>query len=90
MILTANNVMCTAKNPPREWEFEDGRKGVTYKVELSDGSGNISIACLDEDIYNKFQPFKFHEIELSLEQTNYEGRKGVKAIVSWAQVIGDN
>lgn len=89
MKLVANNVMCTAKNEPRQWEFEDGRKGTTYKVELSDGSGNISIACLDEDIYNKFVPFKFHEIELSLEQTNYEGRKGVKAIVSWAMVQED-
>lgn len=86
MRLVAHRVMCTAKNEPREWAFEDGRSGVTYKVEISDGSGNIQIACLDEDIYNHFTPFAFHEVEISLEQTNFEGRKGVKAMVTFAQV----
>lgn len=85
MILNVNNVMCTAKVPPREWEM-DGRSGVTYKVEISDGSGSMELQCSDEDIYNKFVPFERFDVEIDLRQTNYEGRKGVKALITFAEV----
>lgn len=80
--------MCTAKNPPREWEM-DGREGVSYKVEISDGTGNVKLSCADEDIYNKFEPFAKFNVEIDLQQTNYEGRTGVKAQISYAEKVLD-
>lgn len=84
MILNAFNAMCTGVVPPREWEM-DGRSGTTYKVELSMGDGTLELQCSDEDIYNKFQAFERYDVDIDLKQTNYEGRKGVKALVTFAQ-----
>lgn len=88
MFVQVLNAMCTGKNPPRQWEM-DGREGVSYKVEISDGNGNIKIACADEDVYNKFVPFERFNVEIDLQQTNYEGRTGVKAQVSYAEKVED-
>lgn len=87
MFVVAQKVMCTAKNPPRDWEMEDGRKGVSYKVEISDGNNNMKIACADEDIYNKFQAFEYYAIEIDLQQTNYEGRTGIKGQISYVEKV---
>lgn len=87
MILWCDEVMCTAVVPPKAWRMDDGREGTTYRVELSDGTGNISLQCLDGDIHNKFIPFCKHNIKIQLEQTNYEGRKGVKALVVFAEAV---
>lgn len=84
MFVTVANAMCTGKNAPREWKMDD-REGISYKVELSDGTGNIKMACADEDIYNKFEPFERFNVEIDLQQTNYEGRTGVKAQISYAE-----
>lgn len=87
MILWCDDVMCTAVVPPKSWKLDDGREGTTYRVEISDGTGNISLQCLDEDIQKKFQPFCKHNVKIQLEQTNYEGRKGVKAMVVYAEAV---
>ena len=84
MNLIANNLMCTGKPKPNHWEM-DGRKGTTYKVELSDGTGNVALQCIDEDIYNKFEPFQIYDCNFELVATNYEGRAGVKCRVVFAE-----
>ena len=84
MIVLVENAMCTGKIPPREWEME-GRTGTTYKVEISDGQGSMELQCSDEDIYNKFEAFQRYDVDIDLKQTNYEGRKGVKALITFAQ-----
>lgn len=80
MILVAANMMCTAVVEPREWEME-GRSGTTYKVELSDGKGSIELQCADDETYYMFAPFERYNVSIDLRQTNYEGRKGVKALI---------
>lgn len=89
MILQVSNVMCTAVIPPKPWKLDNGQEGVTYRVEISDGTGNLSLQCIDGDIHNKFVPFKRHNVTIQLEQTNYEGRKGVKGIITYAEVQDD-
>lgn len=84
MIVNLFNAMCTGVIPPREWEM-DGRTGTTFKVELSMGDGTMELQCSDEDIYNKFTAFERFDVELDLKQTNYEGRKGVKALIVYAE-----
>lgn len=86
MFVILQNAMCTGVVPPNEWEI-DGRTGVSYKVELSDGTGNVKLACKDEDTYNTFEAFERYNVELELVQTNYEGRTGVKAQVSYAEKV---
>lgn len=86
MILVAGNMMCTAVIEPRQWEMEN-RSGTTYKVELSDGKGSIELQCADEETYYMFAPFERYNVTIDLRQTNYEGRKGVKAFIVGAGII---
>lgn len=61
--------------------MDDGRTGVTYRVDLSDGETNIQINCRNIEVYSKFRPFERFNVEFDLQQTLYDGRRGVKAMV---------
>lgn len=71
---------CTSKPKPREWTYQD-RKGITYKVDISDGESTVQIQCNDIEVYNKFEPFQDYTVSIDLVQTNFDGRLGVKAII---------
>lgn len=87
MKLYCDKVMCTAVNEPRSWTLDNGREGVTYKVELSDGSSNIQLACKNIDVYQEFIPFDYYSVVIELAQTNFEGRVGTKAQIGYAEKI---
>ena len=76
----STEAICTAILKPRAWEME-GRNGTTYKVSISDGESNITMQCLNEEVWSNFEVFKPHMIVIDLVQTNYEGRTGVKALI---------
>ena len=61
MVVTSPKVMCTGKPEPRAWEF-NGRSGVSYKVNISDGSSNLELPVKDAEIWNicdLFKPVRF-------------------------------
>lgn len=87
MKLVGKNLMCTSIPEPREWKMDDGRSGVTYKVELSDGQNSVQINCASMDSYGKFRPFEKFNVEFDLQQTLYDGRRGVKAIVTGCEMV---
>lgn len=84
MKLIAEGVMCTSIPEPKSWKMDD-REGVSYKVDLSDGSSTIQLACKGVEVYGSFVPFNRYSVIVDLEQTNFEGRKGVKAQVVRAE-----
>lgn len=84
MKLVASDLMCTSVPAPKSWKM-DGREGVTYKVDISDGESTISLPCGTIEVYQRFVPFKRYNVAIDLVQTNYEGRKGVKAFVVGAE-----
>lgn len=84
MISIVPDVLCTAIAKPREWEM-DGRSGISYKVDVSDGEDNITFACDGPDVHAAFEPFKHFQITLDTKQTNFDGRKGTKTQIIDAQ-----
>lgn len=79
MIVVVPNCMCTGKPDPREWEYE-GRSGTSYKVEISDGNSTVQFP-VTEDVYPEFEPFERFNVTLNIEQTDFDGRKGVRCRV---------
>lgn len=71
MIVNHPKLKCTGVPKPREWDM-NGQKGISYKVELSDGSGNISLPCADGDIWSCFEPFKDYSVEIEITQVARE------------------
>lgn len=82
MRTTCKSVMCTAIKEPRPYKFDDGREGVSYKVEMSDGLGSVEFA-VTEAVYLLFVPFKIYDITIEFNQvtraTQYGQRKDIKA-----------
>lgn len=67
MRLQIPRVMCTGKPEPHAWSKGD-RSGVIYRVELSDGTGNIRVNCRDEAAYAAFAPFIMYQVDINLTQ----------------------
>lgn len=87
MIINHPNLMCVGVKPPQEWSL-DGRSGVTYKVQLSDGTEAIEIKCESGDVYGMFKAFQNYAVALSIVQTSNSGRLGIRASVVGAQPVG--
>ena len=87
MKFTAGDLMCVSIPEPRQWEME-GRQGVSYKVDLSDGVSTVQLACKDINVYQVFRPFKKFTVQIELLQTSFDGRKGVKAQIFAASPAG--
>lgn len=86
MKLICEKCMCTGKPEPREWTMDD-REGITYRVEISDGTGNVSLQCDGVEVYEVFEPFAMYEVEIELIPTNYEGRRGTKSMIVYADRV---
>lgn len=77
MQVSAQKVMCTGKPAPREWNME-GRSGVSYKVDLSDGYESISVPCKDAEVYGAFLPFQAYQVDFEVVSTVNNNRQGVR------------
>lgn len=77
MIVTAPEVTCTAVKAPNEYTIGE-RKGVSYKVEISDGTGSIELPVIDGDVWKVFQPFGKYAIDIEVIQTAIETRNGAR------------
>lgn len=86
MKFAGKNLMCVSIPEPRSWEM-NGQAGVSYKVDLSDGTNTVTMACKNIEVYQIFRPFRPFDVEIELVQTNFDGRKGVKAQISSAKVV---
>lgn len=71
MIVSHPKIKCTGIPKPREWEY-GSQKGISYKVELSDGSGNISLPCENGDVWAVFEPFKDYCVDIEISQVARE------------------
>ena len=80
MIVTSPKVMCTGKPEPRAWEF-NGRSGVSYKVNISDGSSNLELPVKDAEIWNKFEPFKRYRVSIEVSQVANDNRLSTRCRV---------
>ena len=87
MKFAGTDLMCVSIPEPRQWEM-DGRNGVSYKVDLSDGTSTVQLACKDINVYQVFRPFKKFTVQIELLQTTFDGRKGVKAQIFAAAPSG--
>lgn len=86
MIVYGQSLKCTAKKKPNHWKMDDGREGVSYKVELSDGTENTLLQCVDDEVYNMIEPWKDYNVEFELVGTNFNGRSGVKCWITRVQL----
>lgn len=73
MIVTSPKIMCTGKPEPRAWEF-NGRSGVSYKVNVSDGSSNLELPVKDAEVWNLFEPFKRFRVDIEISQVANDNR----------------
>lgn len=86
MIINHPNLMCVGVNPPREWEM-NGQKGVTYKVQVSDGTQAIEIKCASVDVWQIFKAFKNFSVNFEITQSSNAGRMGIRAQIVGAQPV---
>ena len=49
-----NDAMCVGIREPREYEF-NGRKGVSYAVEITDGTGVVELPVSDKEVFEVFE-----------------------------------
>lgn len=82
MLVRSPKVMCTGKPEPRAWEY-NGRSGVSYKVNLSDGSSNLELPVKDAEVWNMFDPFKKFIVDIEISQVANDNR-----IVTRCRVVG--
>lgn len=73
MYFTVKDVMCTAKAKPKAWAVGDN-SGVSYKVELGDGESNLKLPVIDEQTWDKFEPFGMYNVVLEVNQTARDNR----------------
>lgn len=73
MLFTVKDVMCTAKSKPKAWAVGEN-SGVSYKVDLGDGEGNLKLPVLDEQTWSIFEPFKMFDVVLEVNQTARDNR----------------
>lgn len=87
MILQNNNLMCTGKPNPRPYTLNSGVSGVSYKVELSDGNGTVSLPVDGESTYSIFEPWKMYNVGIEITQTANNDRITTRARVVSAVVV---
>lgn len=87
MIINHPNLMCVGIKQPNEWNV-DGRTGVTYKVQVSDGTETVEMRCASVDVWSQFKAFKPYAVSISLTQTSNGGRLGIRAEIVGAQQAG--
>lgn len=80
MVVTSSKVMCTGKPEPRAWEF-NGRSGVSYKVNISDGKSNLELPVIDAECWNKFEPFKRMRVDIEISQVAVDNRLSTRCRV---------
>ena len=85
MYCVLENVYCVAKPEPNPYEF-DGRKGVSYKVEVSDGNSSIPFSCDNEEVYKIFKPFNRYVIKLDIQHRRNDRGSYISAKVIEAQM----
>lgn len=84
MLAVVPNCMCTGKPEPRAWEM-NGRSGVSYKVNLSDGTSALELAVADAETWNAFVPFRMYNVTLEITQVAYESRLSTRTRVCDAE-----
>lgn len=77
MIVTAPEVFCTAVKVPNEYKIGD-RSGVSYKVEISDGTGSVEMPVIDGDVWKVFEPMKKYAVDIELVPFAQETRNGAR------------
>lgn len=86
MIVTAPKVMCTGRPEPKAWEF-NGRSGMSYKVQISDGQSNLELPCATPEVYNLFSPFKTFQVNIEVSQVANDNRLATRCRVVGAQAV---
>lgn len=76
---------CCGVKEPREYEF-DGRSGVSYKIELTDGQGAIEFP-VTEEIYPLFEPMREYLVDIEFSQVSRQSQWGVRKDIK-ARIVG--
>lgn len=77
MLVKGVEMMCIGVKEPRSYKFDDGREGVSYKVELTDGHGGIEVPVAEE-IYQYFEPFRKYLLDFEITQVSRNTQYGVR------------
>lgn len=67
MRIQVPRVIVTGKPEPHAWSRGE-RSGVIYRVEVSDGSGNVRMNCASQAVYESMTPFQAFAVDLTIEQ----------------------
>lgn len=77
MLVGTPKVKCVARQDPKAWEF-NGRSGVSYKVEISDGTTNVQLPVSSADVWNMFKPFEDYYCTIEISQVAQDNRIATK------------
>ena len=86
MIAVVPNCMCTGKPEPRAWEM-NGRSGVSYKVNVSDGNSALELPVADAETWNLFVPFEMYEVSLQIDQIANNSRLSTRTRINSARKV---
>lgn len=86
MIINHPKLKCTGLPAPREYEWNN-RNGVSYKVELSDGHGTLSLPCENGNVYGVFEPFEDYTVDIEITQVARENVLSTRCRVIAAQKV---
>lgn len=81
MVVSNSSLMCVGKPAPRPYNV-NGTSGISYKIELSDGSGTVTLPVSDEAVYQLFEPWHMYHVDVEITQSAMENR-----IVTRSRVI---
>lgn len=77
MIAICEKCMCTGVRDPRPYKI-NGREGVSYVVEISDGKGSVELPVISQEIYQIFEPFGMYYVAVNFEMVAQETKSGAR------------
>lgn len=60
-------VIVTGKPDPHPWTRGE-RSGIIYRIEVSDGTGNIRMNCENQAVYESVTPFQAFALDCRIDQ----------------------
>ena len=66
--------------------LKNGRSGVSYKAEFSDGNSTVELPT-SEEVYRTLKPFVTYEVKIEITQTSYENKKSIRGRIVSASAV---
>lgn len=87
MRAVVNECLCVGIREPREYEF-NGRKGVSYAVEITDGNGAVELPVSTKEVFESFVLLENFTVEIEFSMVAQATSNGNARMFPKCRIVG--